>query len=90
MFDLLKLQGFYSVYAGIGLPNEKSVGFHRAMDFTEVGIFKNVGYKMGNWHDTQWFQMELQPLKKEPIQPRSLLDLSLKKQIGIIIEKANN
>ncbi|HTB26699.1 MAG TPA: GNAT family N-acetyltransferase, partial [Puia sp.] len=33
LFSILRLQGYYNVYAGISLPNEKSTGFHKAMGF---------------------------------------------------------
>ena len=90
LFDLLRLQGFYSVYAGIGLPNEQSVGFHTALGFTEVGIFKKVGYKMGNWHDTQWFQLALCEFKNEPSQPKSILDSSIAHEVHAILNKSNS
>jgi L-amino acid N-acyltransferase YncA len=89
LFDILRLQGFYSVYAGIGLPNEQSVGFHKAMGFTEVGIFKKVGYKMGNWHDTQWFQLALQTLQVEPVPPKLLTVPAIQDLVFEVFEKAN-
>ena len=89
LFDLLRLQGFYSIYAGVGLPNEQSVGFHKALGFKEVGIFKKVGYKMGNWHDTQWFQMALQTLQIEPMPPRLLTAPAIQDLVFEVFEKAN-
>ena len=43
VFDILRLQGYFNVYAGITLPNEKSVGFHRALGFSAIGTYKNIG-----------------------------------------------
>jgi len=60
LFDILRLQGFFNVYAGVGIPNERSEKLHRSVGFEELGIFKNVGYKLGKWHDTKWFQLHLQ------------------------------
>jgi len=59
LFQILKLQGYYNVFAGVGLPNVKSISFHRAMGFEDIGIFKKIGYKNGKWHDTNWFQLTL-------------------------------
>ncbi|HEY0677561.1 MAG TPA: GNAT family N-acetyltransferase [Chitinophagaceae bacterium] len=59
LFALLKLQGYVNVYAGVGMPNDKSEKFHRSMGFYDVGVFKKIGYKFGGWHDTKWFQMHL-------------------------------
>lgn len=72
LFLLLKLQGYYNVFAGITLPNEKSVGLHRALGFKEVGIFKNIGYKHGNWHHTHWFQLDLAEHILNPPTPKKL------------------
>lgn len=59
LFGLLRLQGYVNVYAGVTLPNPKSEGFHLAVGFYDVGIFKNIGYKFGAWHHTRWFQLHL-------------------------------
>ena len=45
--------------AGIALPNEASVGLHRALGFVEVGTYRRVGWKLGRWHDVAWFQRSL-------------------------------
>ena len=55
----LKLQGFYVACATIALPNEASIGLHRAMGFEPVGVYRNVGWKLGAWHDVSWWQLEL-------------------------------
>ncbi len=69
LFDILRMQGYYSVFAGVALPNEKSVGLHQRLGFEDIGIFKNVGYKNGTWLDTRWFQLVLIPPDTDPIHP---------------------
>ncbi len=59
LFELLALQQFYNCYAGITLPNPGSVGLHEALGFQPVGIYRQVGYKMGAWHDVGWWQLSL-------------------------------
>jgi phosphinothricin acetyltransferase len=89
LFELLKLQGYYNVFAGVALPNEKSLGFHRALGFEEIGIFKNVGYKHGNWHHTHWFQLTLQTHQVNPTNPKKLAELISSKEFFTIINSAN-
>jgi len=59
LFDLLGRQGAVMAFAGITLPNEASVGLHRAMGFEPVGVYPRVGYKLGRWHDVGWYGMAL-------------------------------
>ena len=61
LFRVLKLQGFKNAYAGITLPNVASDGFHRALGFTHVGVFRGVGFKQGQWHDVAWLERPLAP-----------------------------
>lgn len=69
LFALLRLQGIYNAYAGITLPNPGSVGLHESMGFEPVGIYKQVGYKFGAWHDVGWWSLALRPLDPEPAAP---------------------
>lgn len=59
LFDLLRLQGYYNVYAAVTVPNPRSESFHLACGFSEIGYFTKTGYKFGRWHDTRWFQLHL-------------------------------
>jgi L-amino acid N-acyltransferase YncA len=75
LFAILALQGYRSAFAGITLPNEASVGLHRAMGFTPVGIYHGVGYKFGEWHDVGWFERPLAPRDSDPRAPVALPSL---------------
>jgi len=44
---------------GITLPNEKSVGLHKTLRFSEVGVYHNVGYKFEKWLDVLWMEKPL-------------------------------
>lgn len=59
LFELMKAQGLYTAFAGIALPNEKSVGLHKAVGFKEAGVHHNAGYKFGNWLDVMWMEKPL-------------------------------
>ena len=74
LFALLRLQNYYTVYAGITLPNPGSVGLHEAMGFRPVGIYRSVGYKMGAWHDVGWWELPLRERTGDPTPPISLAE----------------
>lgn len=72
LFEQLKQQGYVNVFAGMTLPNDKSVGLHKACGFELIGIFKNIGYKNNQWHDVQWMQLDLAEHKTDMILPAKL------------------
>lgn len=55
----------------VTLPNDTSVGLHEALGFTPVGVFRDVGFKHGAWHDVGWWQRPLRPLPDVPAAPRA-------------------
>jgi len=56
LLPLLAQKGSHAAFAGIALPNEASIGLHEAMGFTPVGIYREVGWKLGGWRDVGWWQ----------------------------------
>ncbi len=52
----LKARDCHAAFAGIALPNPASIGLHEAMGFTPVGVYREVGWKMGGWRDVGWWQ----------------------------------
>jgi L-amino acid N-acyltransferase YncA len=69
LFSILKAQGFITVYAVINLPNDRSVAFHESMGFKYFATFEKVGYKLGNWKDVGWWQLQLNDYTAEPAAP---------------------
>ena len=59
-------RGFHVAVAGIALPNPGSVALHEALGFEPVGVFREVGHKLGAWRDVQWWQKPLQPSGSTP------------------------
>lgn len=49
-------RGLHMAVAGITLPNHASVALHEAVGFEPVGVFREVGHKLGAWHDVGWWQ----------------------------------
>lgn len=56
LLPVLAGKGCHAAFAGIALPNEASIGLHEAMGFTPVGIYREVGWKLGGWRDVGWWQ----------------------------------
>ena len=55
--------------AGMSLPNEASVAFHRALGFTPVGVYRQVGWKHGAWRDVAWVQRTIADGDDPPAEP---------------------
>ena len=73
LFEILPALGYFNAYAGITLPNPASVGVHESLGFHPVGVYRNVGYKLGRWHDVGWWEL---PLRKPADVPSPLLALN--------------
>lgn len=56
LIESLPEKGVHAVFAGVALPNEASLALHKALGFTTVGIYKEVGWKLGQWRDVEWLQ----------------------------------
>ncbi len=59
LFDVLIAKGYCNAYAGIALPNDASIAFHKSLGFTPVGVFHRAGWKFGAWHDVSWWEVRL-------------------------------
>jgi L-amino acid N-acyltransferase YncA len=70
LFERLTQRGFCVAAAGMTLPNEASVGLHRALGFELVGTYRRIGYKHGAWHDVAWTQRMLAGGDDPPPEPR--------------------
>jgi L-amino acid N-acyltransferase YncA len=69
LLERLSERGFRVAVAGMTLPNEASVGFHRAMGFESVGTYRRIGFKHGAWHDVAWTQRTLAEGDDPPTEP---------------------
>jgi L-amino acid N-acyltransferase YncA len=83
LFEILKYQGCRNVYAGITLPNDKSVAFHKKFGFTWFADYKSVGYKLGKWNTVSWWQLILNDYSENPVAPMKfpLLEEALLKDV---------
>ena len=75
LFELLRRQGFRSAFAGVALPNDASVGLHEALGFEPVGVYRDVGFKLGAWRDVGWWRLGLSDSAQAPSEPAAFADL---------------
>lgn len=75
LFKILKYQGCRNVYAGITLPNDKSVSFHTKFGFTRIADYKNIGYKLGKWNTVSWWELQLNEYLDNPSAPLKLKEV---------------
>lgn len=59
LLDVLKDRGYVTAIAGVTLPNQASVRLFESLGFEPVGVYRNIGYKFGRWHDVGWWQRPL-------------------------------
>ncbi|HEY6895229.1 MAG TPA: arsinothricin resistance N-acetyltransferase ArsN1 family B [Rhodanobacteraceae bacterium] len=76
LFALLRAQGYVNAFAGIALPNAASVKLHESIGFRLIGVYRNVGYKLGAWRDVGWWQLALCEPPEEPREPIAIGELN--------------
>jgi phosphinothricin acetyltransferase len=75
LFEVLRTQGYFKAFAGITLPNAASVRLHESVGFRPIAVYEGVGFKMGQWLDVGWWQLDLQPEIDNPPEPRPLAEV---------------
>lgn len=85
LFAILKLQGFYKVYAAVTLPNPGSVAVHETFGFRQFATYQAVGYKLGAWQDVGWWEMDLRELSGEPVAPKPFNQLAKSNELAEIL-----
>ncbi|MDE2155976.1 MAG: N-acetyltransferase [Xanthomonadaceae bacterium] len=66
LLDVMRLQGLTQAVGVITLPGAASVAMHAAMGFAPAGVWRQCGYKLGQWWDVGVWQKELQPAVNPP------------------------
>lgn len=59
LFERAEQQQLHALVAGIDADNRASIKLHQHFGFTQVGHFKEVGYKFGKWLDLIFMQRNL-------------------------------
>ena len=66
LLDVMRLQGITQAVGVITLPGTVSVAMHEAIGFTPAGVWRQCGYKLGQWWDVGVWQKELQAAANPP------------------------
>jgi L-amino acid N-acyltransferase YncA len=69
LLTVLQRQGFRSAFAEIVLPNPGSARLHEAVGFKHIGIHKDIGFKLGRWHDIGYWRLGLADGTAPPSEP---------------------
>ncbi|MFE0758438.1 arsinothricin resistance N-acetyltransferase ArsN1 family B [Inquilinus sp. NPDC058860] len=75
LFVLLQRQGYHAAFAGIALPNPASVALHEAVGFVPLGVYRDVGFKHGAWHNVGWWQRPIGDRPSQPAEPRPVTEV---------------
>ncbi len=67
----MRLQGIHQAVGVITLPGTVSVALHERMGFSAAGVWRQAGFKQGQWWDVGVWQKQLQPATcpPQPVQP---------------------
>lgn len=58
LLECIEAQGFKSVVAVIGLPNDPSVRLHESLGYIHRGTLRAAGFKQDEWHDVGFWQRD--------------------------------
>jgi phosphinothricin acetyltransferase len=72
---LLRAQGYHRAFGLISLPNPASVALHESAGFKPKTVFKNIGYKSGDWRDVGWWECPLTEPAGKPSEPLAISQL---------------
>jgi phosphinothricin acetyltransferase len=71
LLAMLADQGFTQAIAAITLPNDPSARLHERLGFERAGTYRQVGWKLGAWHDVGLWQRSLASAGSSPEEPRA-------------------
>lgn len=77
LIDTLRAQGFTQAIGAIALPNEGSIALHEAVGFRRAGVYREVGFKNGQWIDVGFWQCELNDSTIPPVEPKRFSDVGV-------------
>ena len=56
---MLADEPIHRAYAGITLPNDASVALHRRFGFRDIGVYDEVGFKLGQYWSVLWLEKRM-------------------------------
>jgi phosphinothricin acetyltransferase len=61
LFEALSGQDIHRIFGGVTLPNEPSVRLHRSFGFEPVGVYREIGRKLGRYWDVAVYLKNCDP-----------------------------
>ena len=86
LFELVKQQGYYNIYALICDSNRSSISLHKKHGFREVGTYYNTAYKLGEWRNLMVLEKHLRNYSDKPEDVKSIHELKQSEITRIIKE----
>lgn len=77
LIETLIQQDFTQAIAVLSLPNDYSIGLHEAIGFRRAGVYREIGYKNGQWHDVGMWQRELSEPADPPLEPKPFSEIGV-------------
>jgi phosphinothricin acetyltransferase len=77
LIDTLRAQGFVHAIGAITLPNDRSIRLHEASGFRRAGVYREVGFKHGQWIDVGFWQCELNAPVVPPVEPKKFSEVGV-------------
>ena len=77
LIDTLRAQGFVHALGAIALPNDASIKLHESVGFRRAGVYREVGFKHGQWIDVGFWQAKLNDPTVPPVEPRKFSDVGV-------------
>lgn len=77
LIDTLRAQGFTQAIAVLSLPNEGAIQLHESVGFRRTGMYREIGYKQGQWLDIGFWQCTLNASVVPPIEPKPFSEVGV-------------
>ena len=77
LIETLRAQGFVHAIGALALPNDASVTLHEALGFRPAGVYREVGFKHGQWIDVGIWQCALNAPQAPPVELRPFGEVGL-------------
>lgn len=75
MLELVRKQGYFTVYALITNSHQSSIAFHERFGFTKVGVYEKTGYKFEKWWDLLVMEKRLRTFDEKPARLLSIHEI---------------
>jgi phosphinothricin acetyltransferase len=77
LIDTLRAQGFVHALGALALPNDASIKLHETVGFRRTGVYREVGFKHGQWIDVGIWQRALNEPVIPPVEPRRFSEVGV-------------